>query len=96
MSIRHQTFVMPELHPSITRGVIFSMNKARAKLGACTACGTLHNNIDPDARKLPCDWCEDYNVCGYKVISRVANYYTIAPVCDVVSKTVNRQLDLFF
>jgi hypothetical protein len=26
----------------------------------------------------------------------MANYYTIAPVCDVVSKIVNRQLNLFF
>ena len=35
-----------------------------AQLGICRACGAEHDPVEPDARKYPCEECEEKEVYG--------------------------------
>jgi hypothetical protein len=92
----HRVFIMPEIHPSITRGVVASMRKSTRKLGVCTACGVVHDNIEHNSRSAPCDWCEEFKVRGLgALVGLMSDQIKQIELKVKVSPPMTRQLSLF-
>lgn len=51
-------------HKSITLARIVRMVKRDDYSGICGACGKTAHNVEPDARKYPCESCQAPRVYG--------------------------------
>ncbi len=51
-------------HKSITLDRIVELVEADDNLGICGACGQEAMGVEPDARKYPCESCDEKRVYG--------------------------------
>lgn len=51
-------------HKSITLDRILELVESDENLGICGACGADAMNVEPDARKYPCESCDEPRVYG--------------------------------
>ena len=51
-------------HKSITLDRILELVEADDHAGICGACGAYAMNVEPDARKYPCESCDAERVYG--------------------------------
>lgn len=53
-----------KMHPNVTMERIVEAIKQDNNIGFCVACGEERSQVEPDARKLPCDCCGEKEVYG--------------------------------
>lgn len=69
--MKHQT---ETIHEDITADLLMEAAENDSCTGFCTACGTEHSGIEPDAEDYECESCGQHRVCGAEQLLLLGKY----------------------